>query len=63
MHRNGIVHTDFSCSNMVLVEDCVKIIDFGGCSMDGGEALAGYNWYNRSCPNVETDIFAPYLRF
>lgn len=61
IHKKGIIHADFGCSNMILIDDRVKIIDFGGCSIDGSEALAGYNWYNRrgsTCPNLETDIFA-----
>ena len=61
IHKKGIVHADFGCLNMILIEDRLKIIDFGGCSIDGSEALAGYNWYNRralTCPNLETDIFA-----
>ncbi|KAH0593355.1 hypothetical protein MHUMG1_08811 [Metarhizium humberi] len=61
IHQSGIVHADFGCTNMILVEDRVKVIDFGGCSIDGSEALAGYNWYNRRgsmCPSLETDIFA-----
>ncbi|KAF5121152.1 Calmodulin-binding receptor-like cytoplasmic kinase 3 [Metarhizium anisopliae] len=61
MHRSGIIHADFGCKNMVLVDDRVKVVDFGGCSIDGSEALAGYNWYNRRgsmSPSLETDIFA-----
>ncbi|EFY90983.1 hypothetical protein MAC_02869 [Metarhizium acridum CQMa 102] len=61
MHQSGIIHADFGCTNMVLVKDRVKIIDFGGCSIDGSEALAGYNWSNSrgsTCPSFETDIFA-----
>ncbi|OAA36489.1 Protein kinase-like domain protein [Metarhizium rileyi] len=61
MHHKGIIHADFGCSNMILIENRVKIIDFGGCSIDGDEALAGYNWYNcrvKTSPNLETDIFA-----
>ncbi|KAG6038369.1 hypothetical protein E4U41_004252 [Claviceps citrina] len=61
MHHNGIVHADFGCSNMVLIKDSVKIIDFGGCSIDGNEALAGYNWYNCQAttrPDLTSDIFA-----
>lgn len=61
VHHNGIIHADFGCSNMVLINNRVKIIDFGGCSIDGSESLAGYNWYNcrvKTRPNLETDIFA-----
>lgn len=61
LHRNGIVHADFGCPNMILINRRLKIIDFGGCSIDGGEAFAGYNWYSckgRTSPNWETDVFA-----
>lgn len=61
LHRNGIIHSDFGCPNMVLINSRVKIIDFGGCSIDGGDAFAGYNWYSckdTSPPTFETDIFA-----
>lgn len=61
IHNNGIIHADFGCSNMILVEDRVKIVDFGGCSIDDSEALTCYNWYNcrdSRRPSVETDMFA-----
>lgn len=48
---------------MILTEnDCLKIIDFEGCSIDGGLAGACYEWfsYRTSTPTVSrhTDIFA-----
>ncbi|KAL7788209.1 kinase-like domain-containing protein [Trichoderma ceciliae] len=38
MHEKGVIHTDFGCENMVLVQDRIKIIDFEGCSIDGKES-------------------------
>lgn len=61
IHSKGLVHADVACTNMVSVQGRVKIIDFGGCSIDGSEAITGYNWYNKRSlvsPNVESDIFA-----
>jgi serine/threonine protein kinase len=62
MHQNRIIHADIGCHNMVLVQDCVKIIDFEGSSIDGEEAMSGYEWfsYQDSIPAIsrKTDIFA-----
>ena len=63
LHQNGIVQADVGCNNMVLVgDDCLKIIDFEGCSIDGEPADSCYEWfsYQRSTPTVSrrTDIFA-----
>ncbi|KAG5922982.1 hypothetical protein E4U61_004565 [Claviceps capensis] len=61
IHSKGLVHADVACTNMVSVQGRVKIIDFGGCSIDGSEAITGYNWYNKRSlvsPNIESDIFA-----
>lgn len=60
MHRQGVIHADFGCENMVLVEGRLKIIDFEGCSIDGEEAASTYKWYNRrgSMVNTQSDIFA-----
>lgn len=60
-HNKEIVHADIGCSNIVIVGNRAKLIDFGGCSMDGSEALSIYNWYSRRGTKVvskETDIFA-----
>lgn len=62
MHQKGIVHADVGCHNWILVDGHLKIIDFEGCSVDGEEAGACYEWfsYKESVPAVsqQTDIFA-----
>ncbi|KAH8591190.1 kinase-like domain-containing protein [Bisporella sp. PMI_857] len=62
MHQNRIIHADIGCHNMVLVQDCVKIIDFEGSSIDSEEATSSYEWfsYQDSIPAIsqKTDIFA-----
>lgn len=63
IHEKGIVQADVGCQNMILTrDDCLKIIDFEGCSIDGEEASSCYEWfsYRRSTPSVsqQTDIFA-----
>lgn len=64
IHQKGIVHADVGCQNVILVDpgDRAKIIDFDGCSIDGEDANACYEWfsYRRSMPRVseQTDIFA-----
>lgn len=55
-HEKGIVQADVGCYNMVLKRasslmvwmgfDCLKLIDFGGASIDGGEHGSCYQWYN-----------------
>ena len=54
MHENGIIHADTGCHNMILVQDCLKIIDFEGCSIDGEEATSCYEWfsYQKSIPAI-----------
>lgn len=52
-----------ACGLTVLLgSDCLKLIDFGGASIDGGEHGSCHQWYNyrRSTPEVskQTDIFA-----
>lgn len=60
MHEKKIIHGDFGCENMVVVENRVKIIDFEGCGMDSKESTAAYKWYNRRGLSVDaqSDIFA-----
>lgn len=62
MHENGIVHADVGCHNWIIAEGRIKIIDFEGCSIDGKEAGACYEWfsYKESMPAIsqQTDIFA-----
>lgn len=63
IHEKGIIHADVGCSNMILTSnDCLKIIDFEGCSIDGEPASSCYDWfsYRPSEPrvNIQTDIFA-----
>ena len=63
IHEKGIVQADVGCYNMILTRnDCLKIIDFEGCSIDNESADSLYEWfsYRRSTPTVsiQTDIFA-----
>jgi serine/threonine protein kinase len=63
LHSRGITHADVGCGNMILTKnDCVKLIDFEGCSIDGGPAGSCYEWFSYcpSNPRVSrsTDIFA-----
>ena len=63
LHKSGIIHADVGCNNLILAQDgYVKLIDFEGCSIDGGTAGSCYEWFSycRSTPRVTrgTDIFA-----
>ena len=62
MHQNGIIHADVGCNNMIVIQGCLKIIDFEGCSIDGEKATSCYEWfsYQESTPKISqrTDIFA-----
>ncbi len=31
MHRNGIFHRDIKPENILIMDDCVKLADFGSC--------------------------------
>lgn len=62
-HKNGIVLADDGCNNWIIVSGHLKLIDFEGCSIDGKEAGACYEWfsYKESTPAAitqKTDIFA-----
>lgn len=61
-HEKGIVHADAGCNNWIIVNGHLKLIDFEGCSIDGEEAGACYEWfsYKESTPAIsqKTDIFA-----
>jgi len=62
IHKTGIIHADFGIRNMIIVNNCLKIIDFEGCSIDGAPADSCYELFNYrpSTPavTVKTDIFA-----
>ncbi|KAF2000502.1 kinase-like protein [Amniculicola lignicola CBS 123094] len=62
MHDNNIIHADIGCNNWIIVQGRLKIIDFEGCSIDGEEAGACYEWfsYKELTPAIsrKTDIFA-----
>ncbi|KAF2462514.1 uncharacterized protein BDR25DRAFT_387922 [Lindgomyces ingoldianus] len=60
MHDNKIIHADVGCNNWVLVGEHLKIIDFEGCSIDGEDAGACYEWFSYKGPVIsrKTDIFA-----
>lgn len=63
LHHSGIIHADVGCHNLILAQDgYVKLIDFEGCSIDGGTAGSCYEWFSY-CPSTPrvtrgTDIFA-----
>ncbi|KAF1952603.1 kinase-like protein [Byssothecium circinans] len=63
LHACDIIHSDIGCNNLILTgEDHVKLIDFEGCSIDGGPADSCYEWFSY-CPSMprvsqRTDIFA-----
>ena len=45
---------------MIVIEGTLKIMDFGGCSIDGSEATTAYHWctcYSTDV-SVRTEIFA-----
>lgn len=43
LHSCDIIHSDVGCHNWILTgEDYVKLIDFEGCSIDGGPAGSCY---------------------
>lgn len=54
--------TRASRQTVLMRSDCLKLIDFGGVSIDGGQNGSCYQWYSyrRSNPEVskQTDIFA-----
>ncbi|RMZ82795.1 hypothetical protein DV738_g1608, partial [Chaetothyriales sp. CBS 135597] len=72
VHDKDIVHADVGCYNMILTRasglaglmgsERLKLIDFAGASIDGGENGSCYQWYSYrpSTPEVskQTDIFA-----
>ncbi|KAF1988967.1 kinase-like protein [Aulographum hederae CBS 113979] len=62
VHNKCIIHADVGCHNMTMKKEDLKIIDFEGCSIDGEEAGACYEWcsYIVSTPAIsrKTDIFA-----
>jgi len=63
LHACNVIHGDIGCNNLILTEgDHVKLIDFEGCSIDGGPAGSCYEWFSY-CPSEPrvsqcTDIFA-----
>ncbi|KAF2193638.1 kinase-like protein [Zopfia rhizophila CBS 207.26] len=62
LHARDIIHGDVGCNNLILTRRGVKLIDFEGCSIDGGPADSCYEWFSY-CPSVpsvsqRTDIFA-----
>lgn len=61
--RKLVLHADIGTHNMIITaDDCLKIIDFEGSSINGGSASSCYEWfsYRPSLPQVtvQTDIFA-----
>lgn len=60
IHDKNILHADVGCHNWITNDGRLKIIDFEGCSIDGEEARACYEWssYKESIISRKTDIFA-----
>lgn len=62
IHDKDIRHADVGCHNWIIDDGRSKIIDFEGCSIDGEESRACYEWfsYKESAPAIirKTDIFA-----
>ena len=47
LHECNIIHGDVGCNNMILTrKGYLKIIDFEGCSIDGGPADSCYEWFS-----------------
>jgi len=43
LHTHDIIHSDVGSHNWILTgQDCIKLIDFEGCSIDGGPAGSCY---------------------
>ncbi|KAF2245204.1 kinase-like protein [Trematosphaeria pertusa] len=64
LHQKSIVQGDIGCHNILLKGDEVKICDFGGASIDGRPATAGYECRSQRCdgscenPSIKSELFA-----
>lgn len=49
-HKNNVVHRDLKPLNVVVIDDVVKIIDWGLCHIQGGDRISNkdYPAYNRA---------------
>lgn len=49
-HENGIVHRDIKPDNLVVINDTIKIIDWGICHIQGAERITNIDYpaYNRA---------------
>ena len=63
IHSRNVIHADVGCHNwIVTAKRGLKWIDFEGCSVDGKDSHASYEWFSNSpltsgvCE--QTDIFA-----
>jgi len=64
IHRKGIVQGDAGCHNILLKHDEVKLCDFGGSSIHGEPAKAGYECRSQRWdstfenPSIPNELFA-----
>ncbi len=63
VHSNDIVYADVGCNNMIITaDDCLKAIDFEGCSIDDKPADSFYEWFSYRPSTLkisrQIDIFA-----
>lgn len=56
MHRNGIFHRDIKPENILIMDDCLKLADFGSCR--GIYSKQPYTEYisTRWCASVLSDM-------
>ena len=64
IHQKNIVQGDIGCHNILLKCDEIKLCDFGGSSIHGQPAIAGYEcrsqrWDDtRENPSIQSELFA-----
>ncbi|KAF2176312.1 kinase-like protein [Zopfia rhizophila CBS 207.26] len=64
LHQKGIVQGDIGCHNTLLKCDETKLCDFGGSSIDGKPATAGYECRSQRWddahenPSIQSELFA-----
>ncbi|KAF2241447.1 kinase-like protein [Trematosphaeria pertusa] len=63
LHQKGVIQGDIGCHNALLKGNEIKICDFGGSSIDGEPARAGYEcrsqrWDDDENPSIASELFA-----